>query len=188
MPHKRQRRSGNRSSGGRPRTPPQPIMTEQQIAHRQRLAPGIPMEDLMKQRAGVPLETLAAMRCPDFNDGRMVIGETHRLAGEQFANLVQRWRRLHQIPDDTRQRAGVGRGQDVDPRHVETINARMAEVESALDGVPPFAGSVVESICIDDFMGRAVDNTPIGRKIREALREGLTALCGVFRVHAKRAA
>lgn len=140
----------------------------------------------MHQRAGVPLEILSVMPNPD-GDGR-AITEPMRLAGEQYGELVHRWRRLHQVPDDTRQRVGVGRGDDVDPRHVETVNARMAEVEAVLGKIPPFARAVVENVCIDDFMGRAVDRTNLGRKVREGLREGLTALCSVFRVPAKRAA
>ena len=184
---RRPRRRGNRSSGGRPRLERESVVTPELLAHRQRQSPGIPTEDLMKQRAGVPLEILAAMSCPD-DQGRHVIGEPQRLAGEQYAELVHRWRRLHQVPDDTRQRVGVGRGEDVDPRHVETINARMAEVQSALDKIPAFSRAVVESICVDEFMGRCVDRSTIGVKMRAALREGLTALCGVFRVPAKRAA
>lgn len=74
MARKRPRRSGNRSNGGRPRTPVEPVVTEQLLSQRQRRAPGIPTEDLMKQRAGVPLEILAAMPCPD-GDHRHVIGE-----------------------------------------------------------------------------------------------------------------
>lgn len=141
----------------------------------------------MKQRAGVPLEILAAMSCPD-HGGQRVITEPMRLAGEQYAELVHRWRRLHQVPDDTRQRVGVGRGEDVDPAHVEKIDARMAEAQAALDKIPAFSRAVVESICVDEFMGRCVDRSPIGRKMRGGLREGLTALCGVFRVPARRAA
>lgn len=142
----------------------------------------------MKQRAGIPLETLAATRCPDQVGDRRVITEAQRLAGEQYGELVHRWRRLHQVPDDTRQRAGVGRGGDVDPRHVETIDARMAEAAVVLDRLPAFARAVTESICVDEFLGRALDPTTIGRKMRDGLREGLTALCGVFRVAGKRAA
>ena len=185
---RRPRRPGNRTKGGRPALPRDPVVTTELLDHRARMAPGIPREDLMKQRAGIPIEILAAMPCPDHNDGRKSIGEAHRLAGEQYAELVQRWRRLHQVPDDTRQRAGEGRGDDVDPSHVQTVDARMAEVQSALDNIPAFSRAVVESICVDEFMGRCVDRSPIGVKMRAALREGLTALCGVFRVPAKRTA
>jgi hypothetical protein len=185
---RRPRRPGNRTKGGRPALPRDPVVTTELLDHRARMAPGIPTEDLMKQRAGIPIEILAAMPCPDRADGRNAIGEAHRLAGEQYAELVQRWRRLHQVPDDTRQRAGVGRGDDVDPSHVQTVDARMAEVQSALDKLPPFARAVTESICVDEFMGRVVDRTPIGAKMRAGLREGLDALCGVFRVASRRAA
>ena len=142
----------------------------------------------MKQRAGIPIEILAAMPCPDHADGRKSIGEAHRLAGEQYAELVQRWRRLHQVPDDTRQRAGVGRGDDVDPRHVQTVDARMAEVQAALDKLPPFSRAVIEEVCVREYMGRCADRSPLGARLRAALREGLDALCGVFRVASRRAA
>lgn len=140
----------------------------------------------MHQRAGVPLEILAVMSNPD-GEGK-AITEPMRLAGEQYRDLVHRWRRLHQVPDDTRQRAGVGRGDDVDPRHVETVNARMADAQAALDKVSPIARAVTEGVCIDDYMGRCVDRTAVGSRLRGALREGLTALCGVFRVANRRAA
>ena len=185
---RRQRRSGNRSKGGRPRAPVDPVVSPQLLAHRQRTAPGIPTEDLMKQRAGVPLEILAAMPCPDRGGSHKAISEDQRQAGEQYGELVHRWRRLHQVPDDTRQKAGVGRGDDVDPRHVETINARMADAQAALDKLAPFARVVTESICVDDFMGRAGDRSSLGRRTRDALRDGLSALCAVFRVASRRAA
>jgi hypothetical protein len=186
MARHRQRRSGNRNKGGRPALPREPIVTNELLAHRQRAAPGIPMEDLMKQRAGVPLEILATMPSPEGSGP--VIGEAMRQAGEQMADLVQRWRRLHQVPDGTRQKVVTGAGGEVDPRQVQMVNASMAEVQAALDKVSPIARAVTEAVCVDDYMGRCADRSLLGARLRVALREGLTALCQVFRVPAKRAA
>ena len=184
---RRARRRGNRSNGGRPRAPVAPVVTPELLEHRQRAAPGIPTEDLMKQRAGVPLEILAAMLCPDRGGSHKAISEDQRQAGEQYGELVQRWRRLHQVPDDTRQRTGIDRG-DHDPKYVENVDASMAKALVALDRVSPVARAATESICVDDFMGRAADRTPVGRRIRASIRDGLDALCNVFHVGARRAA
>jgi hypothetical protein len=62
---RRSRRPGNRTKGGRPALPRDPVVTTELLDHRARMAPGIPTEDLMKQRAGIPIEILAAMPCPD---------------------------------------------------------------------------------------------------------------------------
>ena len=184
---RRPRRPGNRTKGGRPALPRDPVVTTELLDHRARMAPGIPTEDLMKQRAGIPIEILAAMPCPDRGEPFRAITEDQRRAGEQYGELVHRWRRLHQVPDDTCQRTGIDRG-DHDPRYVENVDGSMAKALAALDRVSPVARAATESICVDDFMGRAADRTPVGRRIRASIRDGLDALCNVFHVGARRAA
>lgn len=179
MPRRRQNRLKGKNAKGRPPLPRDPAVTDEAIAHRQRMAPGIPKEDLMKQRAGIPLEILATNN---------LITEPMRLAGEQFGEMVHRWRRMHQVPDGHRQRAAGGLSGEMDPRKVEAVDSAMRAAMAELDGCSVMARTVAESICVDEFMGRTIDRTAIGDRLRASLCEALTALCCVFRVPAKHAA
>jgi hypothetical protein len=114
------------------------------------------------------------------------------VAGEQYGELVHRWRRdCTKMPDDTRQRTGIDRGDHVDSEVTsQNVNdGSMAKVAGrARQTCRRFARAATESICVDDFMGRAADRTPVGRRIRASIRDGLDALCNVFHVGARRAA
>jgi len=179
MPRNRPHRLRGRNSRGRPPVPRDPAITDQQLAQRMKAAPGIPAEDIMKQRAGIPIEVLATRRD---------ITEPMRLAGEQYGELVHRWRRMHQVPDGTRQKSAGGLGGDLDPAKVAVVNEAMRTATTVLDRCNPMARVTVESICVDEFTGRITDQTSVGDRLRDALREGLTALCGVFRVPSRCAA
>lgn len=179
MARNRPKRLRGRNSRGRPPVPRDPAITDQQLAQRMKAAPGIPMEDIMKQRAGIPIEVLATRRD---------ITEPMRLAGEQYGELVHRWRRMHQVPDGTRQKSAGGLGGDLDPRKVAVVNEAMRTATAALDRCSPMARVSVESICVDEFAGRMLDQSTVGDRLRESLREGLAALCDVFRVPSRHAA
>lgn len=180
MPRKKnhQRLRGKGSKGRPSKVPQGPAATEELLAHRQR-ATGLPREDLMKQRAGVPLEILAS---------RGLITEPQRSAGEQYGALVHRWRRMHQVPDGRRQPEPGGLGGDMDPQKVELVDGAMKSAVAELDHTTPLARAAVESICVDEEMGRMLDSGDVGVRLRSALADGLTALCRVFKTPSRRAA
>lgn len=178
MARKRSNRFRSKNSKGRPPVIREAVATDELLAHRQRLT-GLPMEDLMKQRAGVPLETLAS---------RKLITEAQRSAGEQYASLVQRWRRMHNIPDGNRQPAKGGVGVELDPRKVEQVDAAMNAVLAELNNTTALVRAVLDSVCVDEEVGRLLDHSGLGARLLAALQDGLTALGRVFKTPAQRAA
>lgn len=179
MARKKSTRLRQRNSRGRPPAQHNGVVTQQQIDRRRQLVPGLSTEDLMKQRAGIPLEILAT---------RGLVSEAQRSAGEQFGELVHRWRRLHQVPDDRRQKIGGPVGGEMDPRQVAKVNDAMNTATAALGICTPLARAAVESVCVDEEIGRLLDSSPIGARLTHALLDGLNALGRVFKVSSRRAA
>lgn len=180
MARRRQNRLRSRNSRGRPPVVRETVATDELLAHRQRNAPNLSREDLMKQRAGVPLEVLLVRR---------EITEAQRAAGEQYGELVRSWRRLHSIPDGRLQPSRGISDADPDPRLVRRVADEMEAVTTQLQrATTALARAALDSVCVDEEIGRTLDQTELGARLRAHLVDGLDSLCIVFKVRKDRAA
>lgn len=180
MARRRPNRLRSRNSKGRPPVLRETVATDELLAHRQRVAPNLTREDLMKQRAGVPIEVLLVRR---------FITEAQRSAGEQYGELVRSWRRLHSVPDGRLQPSRGISNADPDPRTVRKVAAEMEAVQAELArSTTALARAAIETVCVDEEIGRILDQTVLGERLRAHLIDGLDSLCVVFRVRKDRAA
>jgi hypothetical protein len=162
--------------------PRDPVVTPELLDQRRRITPGLEDAKLMDQRAGVALDQLLTLKH---------ITPAQRDAGEEYGSLVRKWRRLHGVPNDHRQRASAaGNGGDIDPAQVERANAQIDAASRRLGQVKAAAlvRVVVDSVCVDEVLGRVLDRGELGDRLRAALTAGLDALALEFRLSQKRAA
>lgn len=149
-----------------------PACTPELLEHRRSTMPQLDDAMLMTNRAGLPLEMLFAAN---------LITRAQRDAGDRYGKVVRRWRQIKGVRDHNQQ-ARPGIGKDIDPVIADRVTREYIACHRAIESLRPIAQTAIETVCVDEAPSRIMDSSMLGDKLRVALREGLTALCGVFQI------